>query len=344
QYYQQNPDRSYVMHWDFDVQRQLRSNMVLSVGFMGERGIHLIADYDDIDTVIPIGVTSAGNLVFPPAGTSPKFNTHFGRITGDIFDDQAFYDGLDVQLTQHMSHGVSFTAAYTWEKAMDYDSSTYSQNEYTGSLGDPYPLDMFLNRGLADYDMPQRFIFSGIWDVPTPSSFTGPVKAVLGGWELGSIITAESGSPFSVDLTSDQAGLSSAITNESTSAERPNFVAGCGPQTTGSPNHYINTSCYSFPVVGTLGNLGRNTLFGPGLAEWDFSLMRNFKISKLGEAGNLQFRGEFFNILNRANFEIPTSKHFGIFNSKGRINASAGELTATALDQREIQFALKLMF
>ncbi|MGH9325304.1 MAG: carboxypeptidase regulatory-like domain-containing protein [Terriglobia bacterium] len=342
QYVQQNPDRPYVYHWDFDVERQLRSNMVLSVAYMGERGIHLIDNQDNINTTIATQ-TPAG-LVFPPVATSTVVNPNFGEIQAAQFQDQTFYDALDVQLNQHLSHGVSFTAAYTWEKAMDYSDSIFSGGEFENSIANPYPLDMFYNYGLADYNIPQRFVFSGTWDVPTPSSFRGPVKAVLGGWEVGSIITAEAGDPFSVELTNDQAETQAAPGASFTPGQRPNVVLGCGPLTTGNPNAYVNTSCFSFPALGTLGDLQRNGLAGPGLAEWDFSLMRNFKISKLGEAGNLQFRAEFFNILNRANFDPPDQTSYSIYNSTGQINAGAGELTTTALAQREIQFALKLMF
>ncbi|MGH9326570.1 MAG: hypothetical protein ACRD2B_07805, partial [Terriglobia bacterium] len=336
QFAQQNPDRPYVMHYDFDVQRQLMSNMVLSVAYMGERGIHLLRAFNQFDTVIPTQ-TPAG-LVFPPttSAASVVFNPNFGRIQGFTFDNQAFYDALDVQLTQHMSHGLSFTAAYTWEKSMDYTDALFTANEFNTTTDSPYPLDLFYNYGVADYDIPQNFIFSGTWDVPTPSSWTGPAKAVLGGWEVGSIITAQSGEPFTATLSGDPAGTKSAQP-----AERPNAVPCSGGLTTGNPNAYINTSCFSFPAAGTLGDEQRNALEGPGLADWDFSLMRNFKISKLGEAGNLQFRAEFFNILNRADFAPPPH---GIYNSAGHIIAGAGEITSTAEAQREIQFALKLMF
>ncbi|MGH9325346.1 MAG: hypothetical protein ACRD2B_01450, partial [Terriglobia bacterium] len=343
QFVQQNPDRPYVMHWDFDVQRQLRSNMVLSVAYIGERGIHLMRSSDNVDMVTPTQ-TPAG-LVFPPttSAASVVTNPNFGRIQGFTFDNQAFYDALDVQLTQHLNHGLSFTAAYTWEKAMDYSDELFTSAEFSNTIGNPYALDMFLNYGVADYNIPQNFVFSGTWDVPSPSSFTGPVKAVLGGWELGSIITAQSGEPFSVVLASDQAETKSGAPAGQQDGQRPNVLP-CSGLTTGNPNAYINTSCFSFPAAGTFGDSARNSLEGPGLAGWDFSLMRNFKISKLGEAGNLQFRAEFFNILNRADFAPPGSRAFEIFNKRGTINAGAGEITSTASAQREIQFALKLMF
>ncbi|MGH9325906.1 MAG: TonB-dependent receptor domain-containing protein [Terriglobia bacterium] len=340
-YYEQNPDRPFVYHWDFNVQRQLRSNMVLSVAYMGERGIHLVRDSEDMDTVIPT-ITSAG-LVFPLTSTSTKLNPNFGRIAASTFDNQSFYDALDAQLTQHLSHGVNFTAAYTWEKSIDYSSVGFSDNEFVNTIGNPYPLDMFLNRGVADYNLPQRFVFSGTWDVPTPSSWMGPAKAALGGWELGSIITIEDGEPFTAVLNSDQAGTKTSEVGAQQGGQRPNVIPGCD-LSTGNPNDYINTACFTFPATGTLGDLARNAIEGPGLATWDFSLMKNIKISKLGEGGNLQFRAEFFNILNRANFADPGFTNFAIFNSKGQINANAGELTATDTPQREIQFGLKLMF
>ena len=112
----------------------------------------------------------------------------------------------------------------------------------------------------------------------------------------------------------------------------------------GNPNHYIKTQCLAFPKpANRLGNLGRNTVIGPGLANLDFSLFKNNRIRRISEDFNVQFRAEFFNVFNRANFASPTDNHT-VFDQTGRPISSAGLIDSTQTPSRQIQFALKLIW
>ena len=112
----------------------------------------------------------------------------------------------------------------------------------------------------------------------------------------------------------------------------------------GNPNHYINTQCLAFPNPANLyGNLGRNTVIGPGLSNLDFSLFKNSRIQRISENFNVQFRAEFFNVFNRANFASPTDNRT-VFDQTGSPTSGAGLITSTQTPSRQIQFALELIW
>jgi hypothetical protein len=129
--------------------------------------------------------------------------------------------------------------------------------------------------------------------------------------------------------------------------EPPDRLGGPGCQTLtnpGNPNHYIKTQCLAFPVPNNRrGNLGRNVLIGPGLSKLDFSVFKNNHVRRISETFNVQFRSEFFNILNRTNFASPTD-NLTVFDQSGNTVPSAGLITSTQTTSRQIQFALKLIW
>src|SRR4029077_5129207 len=130
-------------------------------------------------------------------------------------------------------------------------------------------------------------------------------------------------------------------------AEPPSRLAGPSCTTLsnpGNPNHYIKTQCLTFPNPANLyGNLGRNTVIGPGLSNLDFSLFKNNRIQRISENFNVQFRAEFFNVLNRANFNSPINNST-IFDVAGAAVGGAGLIDGTSTTSRQIQFALKLIW
>jgi hypothetical protein len=107
---------------------------------------------------------------------------------------------------------------------------------------------------------------------------------------------------------------------------------------------YVNTSCFTFPAQYTLGNLGRNSLTGPGLQDLDFSLFKNQNVTRISETFRVQFRAEFFNVLNHTNFALPDAPHTTMWTSSGVLNGNAGQLTTTQTASRQIQFGLKLLW
>src|SRR5437588_10647235 len=189
-----------------------------------------------------------------------------------------------VDFSKRLSHGIYFAAAYTWAKNLDHGSITYAGTEYNNDISRAYPFFPSLDKGPADFDIAHNFVYSFTWAIPTPQSFTGVSRALLAGWGLGGILTAHTGAPFSVTLQTDRANTGNRTAGGTGGGQRPDFnpLPGCSTNAInpGNPTNYIKTQCFSFPAAGELGNLGRNTLRGPGLMEFDPSLFKNWSLSE----------------------------------------------------------------
>ena len=341
---EQNPKRAYVQEWNFTIQRQLAANAVLSVGYVGSRANHLPRIIGDTDQVPFSLVTFApnGQLLFPTTGPIQRINPNFGRIAATFWNGWSTYNSLVVDFSKRFSRGLGLGASYTWSKGLDIGSSTFGPGDQNNTEGPAYAFFPSIEKAPTDFDITHRFVLNYTWDIPTPSSFTGVSHALLGGWQLGGIFTAQTGPPFSVIMNVDQALTGDSQVQGANGGQRPNFnnIPGCSTNAInpGNPSNYIRTQCFSFPVLGQLGNLGRNTLRAPGLLDFDASLFKNWRFWR--ERMNLQFRAEFFNLFNRANFQEGKTD---VFDSNGSVIPTAPLLgPPTLTDEREIQFALKL--
>ena len=198
-------------------------------------------------------------------------------------------------------------------------------------------------RGLTDQDQRHNLTIHYQWDIPTPASFGTIAKATLGGWEVGGIVTAASGTPFTVlvgqapNLTGDPLGMST-----SDPYQYPDRVPGAACANPINPQNalnYIKIQCFTAPAISTrLGNAGRNSLIGPGVLETDFSLFKNIPIH---EAFKAQFRAEFFNLMNRPNYSSPNDNRVILAADGSLANPIAGQITLLNTTSRQIQFALK---
>jgi hypothetical protein len=342
-YMEPNPHRAYSMQWNFTVQRQLTASTALTVGYVGSRSNHLARSVDDMDQVPPSLVTVApdGHLLFPTTGTIRRINPNFGRIAGTTWDGIADYNGLVVDFSKQFSHGFFLRANYAWAKSIDEGSTAFSGNGDNNAVGPAYAFSSTLEKGPSDFDITHHFVLSYTWNIPTSSSFNSATRAVLGGWAVGGIFTAQTGPPFSVTIQTDQARTGNSRVRASDGGQRPNAVASpacSNPVNPGNPSNYIQTQCFTFPALGQLGNLGRNTLRAPGLEDFDFSIFKNWGL--WSEKLRLQFRTEIFNLLNHPNFQEPKVK---LFDNKGSVLTNAGILGAPTLtSERQIQFGLKL--
>jgi hypothetical protein len=226
--------------------------------------------------------------------------------------------------------------------------------------------DLKPGRGLSDFNIGRTLVINGTWDVPSSKAFSGPAGWITKGWELGAIYKASDGIPFTATFGTD--GDPQGI-NSNDPWDFPNRLTapGCGSLTNpGNPNNYFKTQCFAVPTAPSAafysancdptlgifpqcfnlrGNSGRNILIGPGTSNLDFSVFKNNSVKRISESFNIQFRAEFFNILNRANFAVPvTPDHTDVFDSTGTPTGVAGLLTSTTTTAREIQFALKVVW
>jgi outer membrane receptor protein involved in Fe transport len=375
-YIQQNPKRNYAMNWNLNLQRELANNVTAAVAYVGSHTVHAPFSTDDSNMVLPT-LTSAGYLwpcdpslvttTHPScAGGGTRLNPNVGRIRATWWDNNATYNGLQAGLAKRMSHGIQAQGSYTWSKCIDMGSG--------GMLGDPYANSlsslMFFNkggrRGLCDYNIAHNFVLNYLWQVPTPSFGGGITRHILGGWELGGVLVASTGAPFTLTLGGDPLGQNS--------TDAKSFVSrvtgpGCGgnPVNSGSVNNYIKLNCFSDPrapasfasscqlasdgkggtIPGTcmnlFGNNGRNSVVGPGLINVDFSVFKNNYIETSSGNINIQIRGEFFNVINHANFQSPIANST-LFNQDGSPTNGAGAINSTSTPSRQIQLGLKVIW
>jgi Carboxypeptidase regulatory-like domain/TonB-dependent Receptor Plug Domain/TonB dependent receptor len=371
-YIEPHPHRNYVMQWNMNVERELTNNLSATLAYVGSHGVHQAFRSDDFDMVLPTK-TPYGYLWPSPAANAPVLNTKFGQIGGIDYGGSSSYNALLAGVTKRMSHGLEFQGSFTWGKSIDNSSGTIAGDTFSNALSSLHWFDLSLSRGLSDFDIRRTVVLSATWQVPEPKFVSGPVSWVTSGWELGTIFKANDGVPFTATFGTDGDPLG---IGSSDPWAFPSRLGGPGCQSLvnpGNPNNYIKTQCFAVPTAPNLafynancnpafgstnpqdstylqcfnlrGNAGRNILIGPGLVNLDVSIFKNNRVKKISENFNVQFRAEFFNILNRANFADPiVPDNTDIFDSTGAPTGVAGKLTSTTTSAREIQFAVKLFW
>ncbi len=231
--------------------------------------------------------------------------------------------------------------AYTVAKSIDDGSTTQSSNQFTNGVSNPFPLIRELGRGLSDYDIRQSLVINGTWDLPLKVG--GSAGKLVNGWQLGGIFRGHSGIPFSAAMVGDPANTGTSRRGTD-SGQRPDQVGPTNNPVIGDPRQWFDGEAFALPQAeggGILGNLGRNTLIGPGLATFDLMLVKNTDLPSISEDFNIQFRLEMFNAFNHANFGLPANL---VFFGNGNPNTFAGRIFNTQITNREIQFGLKIIF
>jgi hypothetical protein len=339
---QQNPKRSYVLQWNFAVQRQLTPTVIAEAGYTGSHGVHLPLIENDINTVLPAAVTPSGYVWPVPVGSGAKPWPGWGSVTGLLWQVSSRYDALNARLQKRFGHGLLAQASYTWSKSLDSGSNSLP-TAYTNTVSSLPFFDPRLRRSVSDFDVPQILVLSGTWEIPG-SKKSGKLTAwLISGWQLGTLLQLNSGLPFTPTIAGDPLGLNS--------AQRYDFpdrlnLPGCGnPVNPGNATEYIKLSCFAAPVPATrLGDAGRNVARGPGLIDWDASVFKNIPIARFSDSFRIQFCFEMFNALNHTNFNPPTSTSLQLFTQALAPIASAGNLTSTSTTSRQLQFALKVLW
>ena len=341
-YFEPNPGRNYVMQWNLTIQRQLAGDLILRVGYVGSRAVHQPLRTEDADIVLPT-LTSQGYLWPTPVGSGTRLNPNSGRITAGFWDGRSYYDALQAQLKKKIGRASQLAGSYTWGRTIDTGSGSMVGDEYANSISSPLFFDLRLNRGLADFNVSHNVSVNYTWILGAPKWKSQFADWALGGWEVSGVFQASTGVPFTPGFAGDTLGVASTDPN----IDVPNLIAGAGCRSLvnpGNPNHYIKVQCFAVPNPITLrGNLGRNTLIGPGLVNLDSSFLKNNHIKRISDTFNVQFRAELFNIVNHTNFAPPLDNR-NIFDSTGTRIGNAGLITSTQTPSRQVQFALKLIW
>lgn len=316
---------SYVPQWSFGLQRELSGDTSLEVTYMGSAGIKLrrLLNYN-----IPEPAPGNSNLNRPfPA---------FGQFQTMNASTHSNYNALQVRLQRRFSQGLTILGSYSYSKSIDFGSGIRTTDGDKLTPTDPYN-GLWRERGLSAFDFRQRFTASWLYELPIGKGkrylggASGPANHILGGWQLGGILTFQDGFP---------------LTAYCGPGNIQNGGDGCYPDAVGNnPNlsrdqqtvgRFFDTSAFVNRLPGgsqfRYGNSGRNTIIGPGIISFDFSAVKLFRI---GERAGVEFRGEFFNLPNHP-----------IFNPPGTTVATPayGQISSTKIDSRQLQFGLKFHF
>ena len=335
-YIQPNPPRSYVMQWSFDIQREVARDTSVLVGYSGSRGVHLPYFVNDFNGVLPMSTPEGWTW---PSTIGAKLNPAVGQISGTLWDSDSEYEAFEAQFNRRLRQGLQGAVSYTFAKSIDSGSSSLASDTFTNTAQRLW-FDPREGRGLSDFDVRHTLAVNYIWEIPGLRGGAKPLHWIANGWQWGGLLRASSGTPFTPQIGGDPLGMANAST-----FDRPDVVTGSGCSgslvNAGNPAHYIKTQCFSFPSPATrIGNAGRNTLIGPALVDLDTSLFKNFQVQEWLRA---QFRAEFFNVLNRANFAPPV-QNTNLFGANGAPVTTAGLITSTLTSSRQIQFGLKLIW
>ncbi|MBI2822594.1 MAG: TonB-dependent receptor [Acidobacteria bacterium] len=319
-----------MMQYNLTLQQELSTNTVLGISYVGSRGVHLTAIQNF--NIAKFQVLADGRK-FWPAGAQ-RINPAFASYELRTFGANSSYNSLQLRLNRRFSKGLQLQGSYTFSRNIDNTSET--QITAAGFM-DPY--DSGRDRGLSDYDVRHNFTFNYTYDLPLGSNLAGVGGVLLRGWQMNGLLNVQSGVPINIAESFNRSRNLNLVAF-SGNFERPDLKPGAeNNPVLGGPDRYLDPGPFQVQEIGTLGNLGRNTAIGPGSATFDFSLIKNFD---LNESRHVQFRAEFFNLFNRANFGQPNA--FVFTDPSGAPSGNFGRITSTITTSRQIQFALKLIF
>jgi len=317
--------------WNINIQRQLMEATSLTIGYVGSRGLHLYTNRD-INPVQPSVVNGTTVFGVPRGGgavgiaLNPRLNPAAASLSSAAPVADSNYHSLQLGVNRRFSRGLQSQLSYTWSKCLDNASGT---SGLEGGIPWTAPLNGSFDHGKCLFDRPQVLRLSGVYALPFKNNI------LVKGWQLSGGFNVQSGSPWNVIIGFDQAG--NGVANQ-----RPNIVLSRADAVTGDILGYGNRAAFTLPAAGTFGNLQRDSLRAPGIKNLDLSITKE---TTLHEQTRLQFRAEFFNLPNHANFGVPNANAFvQSVNGTATPNPTFGQITNTSTAARQVQLALKLLF
>ena len=326
-----------ILQWTFGVQRQFPGNWLLDVGYVGTRGLELPFEWDPNQPSNALYTGGSTCIRGTPAGTPcPRPYPNFQTMSYTDSIGTSIYHSLQVKIEHHYSNGLAVIGAYTWSKSLD-SNSTYFGTDASNAFPENSD-NRAAEKGRSDFDFRQRFSLAYVYDLPFGDkmwrSGNSTANYFIKGWEAAGIVILQTGASYTPTVSGNPS-------NNVDGNDRPDIVPGVSSYPAHqSTAQWTNPAAFSVPAPYTFGNAGRNILTGPGVADWDFSIIRNFKLT---ETKNLQFRAEMFNIFNTPNFALPNgSANCACFGQIGNtVQPIAGQASGGPGDPREIQFAMR---
>jgi len=364
-----------LISYSIRIQRELSPNTSLTVGYVGSHGYHEMVGIDanePFPVICPASPCPATYPVATPAGpggvppatpgfpaalagqpvpagsyfvpTTTKANPTLNNTWTWFSRGDSSYNALQVDVNRRFSAGLTVRGVYTFSKVLDDGDSLNATTSGGGPALASNPFNLHSDWGLGTFDVRHVAVIDASYALPIGhgklllGEVQGFANNLVSGWTVNSIVTLQGGFPFSPQLSYNPSGNGD-TRNPVRPFKNPAFT---GPIILGNPGKWFDPNAFLAPAnvpsnFGFYGNVGRDTLIGPGLATWDFSAMKDTKIR---ERLTLQFRAEIFNLLNRANFNLPNAV---VFTPSG-VSPTAGAITSTSTTARQVQFALKLLW
>jgi hypothetical protein len=355
-----------LISYSLRIQQQLSPNTSLTVGYVGSHGYHELIGIDANEPFPVICPAAPCPATYPatfpagiantpvPAGTyfvptTTRANPAIANTWSWFSEGVSSYNALQVDVNRRLSAGLTLRGVYTFSKVLDNGDSLNATTSGGGPALASNPFNLRSDWGLGTFDVRHVAIVSATYALPVGHGkrFLGDIggfeNSLVSGWTVNSIVTLQGGFPFSPQLSYNPSNNGD-TRNPVRPFANPAFA---GPVLLGNPNQWFNPNAFLAPSFGTpaltlanggfYGNVGRDTLIGPGLASWDFSMLKDTRIR---ERLNVQFRAEIFNLLNRANFNLPNAV---VFTPSG-VSPTAGAITSTSTTARQVQFGLKLLW
>ena len=337
----------YVMQYNLNIQRELVPSTILTVGYVGSRGLHLLTSHEANPPLVcsfaqgpgcanpsASNGPAGGYLGFGRPGSvtsNPNLNNGLAGFPNLTPEAWLRYNSLQTNVSRRLARNVQALVSYTWSRCVDNGGYLGSFNSNSnGAFTNPYNTNV--DKGVCSYDQTHVFKINGLVTLPFDEN------VLVKGWQISGILAANSGLPMNIQDGYDEAagGTPVALT------PRPDYVPGCQVQV-GKVNEWYNPQCFTLETPGTFGNLGRNTVRGPRFFNTDFAILKDTKVQ---ETFTVQFRAEFFNIFNHTNLGLPVTGIGGgsLFVGGGVRNAAAGQILTFSGPPRQIQFALKFLF
>jgi Carboxypeptidase regulatory-like domain len=348
-----------LISYSLRVEQQLTPNTSFTLGYVGSHGYHQLIGIDGNTPVPSICPASPCPAVYPtsfpaplagspipagafyiPAGT-PKANPTLANTWTWFSKGNSSYNALQADVNHRFSHDLALRGVYTWSKTLDNGDSlnATAAGNAPGLVSNPH--DLRADWGPATYDARHIGVFSAVYMLPFgrgkvfANDLRGFANFLVSGWSANTIVTIQSGFPITPQLSYNPSNNGD-TRNPVRPFVNPDFH---GRTILGKPDQWFDPNAFLAPPAnsGFFGNLGRDTLTGPGLGTWDLSTLKDTRIR---ERLTVQFRAELFNLLNRANFNTP---NLIVFTPTG-VSGTAGTITSTSTTSRQVQFALKLLW
>jgi hypothetical protein len=350
-----------LISYSLRVQQQLSTNTSLTVGYLGNHGYHEIIGIDANEPFPVICPAAPCPATYPatfpaslagtpvPAGayfvaTTTRANPALANTWTYFSEGVSSYSALQLDLNRRFSGGLTLRGVYTFSKVLDDSDSVNATTSGGGPALASNPFNLRSDKGRGSFDVTHIGVANVTYALPIGrgerffSNGAGFANRLISGWTVNSIVTLQTGFPFSPQLSYNPSN-----NGDTRNPVRPfGNPAFSGPIIIGSPTKWFDPNAFVAPSNipangGFYGNVGRDTLVGPGLATWDFSALKDTRVT---ERLDIQFRAEIFNLLNRANFNLPNAV---VFTPSG-ISPTAGAITSTSTTSRQVQFGLKLLW